>query len=186
MVLFLLESCGTLSNLAKLKEVLETFSLQLKDNDGLTSNDIKNFVDLLYESSRPPSTQSPSSDGSVTAKENSGSPGLKAPADSWSCANCHGVLADPITLPCGHCCCRRCTLKEFESLRPSCGRCKARLKFSRSPFVRVNVLVNSLCKKFWKDELDSVDMRNDGNDFFKEGKLQEAISAYTTAIELSK
>jgi len=50
--------------------------------------------------------------------------------------------------------------------------------------LKVNVTVNRLCGKYWQDDIDAVQHRQNGNNFFRKGKCREAVGAYSKAIDL--
>ena len=52
--------------------------------------------------------------------------------------------------------------------------------------LKVNVLVNMLCEKYWRPDLDAVKLRLDANNNFARGNLQEAVDIYSDAVKLGK
>lgn len=43
--------------------------------------------------------------------------------DPWSCVFCSSVLEEPVTLTCGHSCCKKCLLRDLSTV---CKKCKAK------------------------------------------------------------
>ena len=41
--------------------------------------------------------------------------------DPWSCVFCATVLVEPVTLACGHSCCKKCLLKDLTGVCKKCG-----------------------------------------------------------------
>ena len=41
--------------------------------------------------------------------------------DHFSCFICHGILFEPVTIPCGHSFCRKCISKDTSNTCKSCG-----------------------------------------------------------------
>ena len=52
--------------------------------------------------------------------------------------------------------------------------------------LKVNVLVNTLCQKYWGPDLEAVKLRLDANNSFARGNLQDAVDIYTKAVKLGK
>ena len=52
--------------------------------------------------------------------------------------------------------------------------------------LKVNVLVNTLCGKFWGPDLDAVKLRLEANNSFARGNLQDAVDIYTKAVSLGR
>ena len=111
-------------------------------------------------------------------------------SDPWSCAACAGVLAEPACLPCGHTYCCRCLDKVLAGVKAkepqACKKCGLRLLFVVPVRPAVSVLVNKLSQKYWHAELRSVGLRTEGNQYFQEGKLEEALALYSQAVELGE
>lgn len=107
---------------------------------------------------------------------------LSSTRNVFSCPTCMGVLCDPITLPCGHTYCRRCILRE--NLK-TCKVCQTKLRGFVAEKVKTNVVVVSLVKRWWEDELLGVQLRTQGNKLFKENQLDKAVEKYTEAFELA-
>jgi len=51
--------------------------------------------------------------------------------------------------------------------------------------LKVNVLVNTLCQKYWGPDLEAVKLRLDANNSFARGNLQDAVDIYTNAVKLA-
>ena len=52
--------------------------------------------------------------------------------------------------------------------------------------LKVNVLVNTLCNKYWGPDLEAVKLRLEANNNFARGNCQEAADIYTNALKLGK
>ena len=52
--------------------------------------------------------------------------------------------------------------------------------------LKINVTVQGLVEKYWKNDIQSVAHRQSGNKFFKSNKPAEAIKAYSEAIDLGR
>ena len=50
--------------------------------------------------------------------------------------------------------------------------------------LKVNVLVNTLCNKYWGPDLEAVKLRLEANNNFARGNCQEAADIYTNALKL--
>ena len=134
----------------------------------------------------------------------------------WSCPSCSGVLVEPLTLPCGHSYCKKCLMRIAKSNvtanAASCKKCGAKwfplmskpehdlleivdpqgsdiipsTVTSAVQMLKVNVLVNTLCGKYWGPDLEAVKLRLDANNSFARGNLQDAVDIYTKAVNLGK
>ena len=134
----------------------------------------------------------------------------------WSCPSCSGVLVEPLTLPCGHSYCKKCLMRIAKSNvtanEASCKKCGAKwfplmskpehdlleivdpqgsdiipsTVTSAVQMLKVNVLVNTLCQKYWGPDLEAVKLRLDANNSFARGNLQDAVDIYTNAVKLGK
>ena len=133
----------------------------------------------------------------------------------WSCPSCSGVIIEPVTLPCGHTYCKKCLIKiakaNAKAKTASCVNCGlnwfpslsktdhgalelAGLSCDQIPptvvaaaeLLKVNVLVNRLCDKYWGPALEAVKLRLDANTNFARGNLQHAVDIYSNAIDLGK
>jgi len=133
----------------------------------------------------------------------------------WSCPSCSGVLVEPLTLPCGHSYCKKCLMRIAKSNvtanEASCKKCGAKwfplmskpehdlleivdpqgsdiipsTVTSAVQMLKVNVLVNTLCQKYWGPDLEAVKLRLDANNSFARGNLQDAVDIYTKAVKLA-
>jgi len=133
----------------------------------------------------------------------------------WSCPSCSGVLVEPLTLPCGHSYCKKCLMRIAKSNvtanAASCKKCGAKwfplmskpehdlleivdpqgsdiipsTVTSAVQMLKVNVLVNTLCGKYWGPDLEAVKLRLDANNSFARGNLQDAVDIYTKAVNLA-
>ena len=115
--------------------------------------------------------------------------GVSCYTDPWSCVFYSGVLEDPVTIICGHSCCRKWLLKNFNN---TCKKCKAHYDppdedpIDVEPYIKVNILISELCKKYWSKELESVKLRGEGNRLYQRECVSESIAKYTEAAEVNQ
>jgi len=100
--------------------------------------------------------------------------------DPLSCLSCHGILFEPVTIPCGHSFCRKCVAKDTTNTCKSCG-----IRHLHLPSLNVNVSLQSLIEKLFPREIQSVAKKEEGNKQYSKGKFQAAIDLYTEALALS-
>lgn len=108
--------------------------------------------------------------------------------DPWSCVFCSSVLEEPVTLTCGHSTCKKCLLRDLTTV---CKKCKVKYEpieedpIDVEPYVKIDILVSELVKKFWSKDLEATKLRNLGNKLFQRGAVEESIAKYTEAIDLA-
>ncbi|CAL4060991.1 unnamed protein product, partial [Meganyctiphanes norvegica] len=107
---------------------------------------------------------------------------LTSTRNVFSCPSCLGVLCDPITLPCGHTYCRRCLLRD--NLK-TCKVCQTKLRGFEVDKVKHNVVVGSLVQRWWRGDVQGVQLRTQGNKLVKEKQLGKALEVYTEAAILA-
>jgi len=118
-----------------------------------------------------------------------GQAGLKTfHTDPWSCIYCATVLVDPVTLSCGHSCCKKCLLKDLTRICKKCGSKYDPIEedpIDEAEYVKVSILVSELVNKFWSRELEAVKLRNEGNRLYTRGQVSASLAKYSEAMELA-
>lgn len=97
------------------------------------------------------------------------------------CSVCHLVLREPVTLLCGHTCCRRCG---GDTATPSvCHRCGVRTPYKP----HADVLVKSLVEKLWPVQLRASELLDEGKALYRQNKIHPALikfnQAYYTGLD---
>ncbi|XP_056156866.1 LON peptidase N-terminal domain and RING finger protein 3-like isoform X2 [Lampris incognitus] len=105
-------------------------------------------------------------------------------SEAFSCGMCLGFLAEPVTLPCGHCFCAKCLERERREPEkaPSCKQCGAVSKLTDVPGYRVNVVLSNLLVKWFPGRSRAVRLRREGNELYAERKMEAALEKYNQAI----
>ncbi|XP_035264480.1 LON peptidase N-terminal domain and RING finger protein 3-like [Anguilla anguilla] len=103
--------------------------------------------------------------------------------DAFTCRICCGFLCEPVTLPCGHCFCRKCL--EKENVPVCCKECKDCSKLTDVQSYRVNVVLSNLLSKWYPSQLLVVELRHEGNRLYAEKKLEAALMKYNEAIQIA-
>ena len=113
------------------------------------------------------------------------------------CEVCSDLYVDPVTLLCGHTYCKKCLLKrEGQHYVEICAKCdKNNLKRTRwANFFRrsvvdkchTNVIINSIVKDNYPNELKAINVRLEGNELFVNKDYTEAESKYKEALTICK
>ncbi|XP_059144291.1 LON peptidase N-terminal domain and RING finger protein 3-like [Physella acuta] len=99
------------------------------------------------------------------------------------CGVCRGLLADPVTVPCGHTFCRKCLEKDKSRTCENCGIVHYRLK-TRS--CNSNVVLTNLIEKWFPNEQKAARLKQEGNEYFSKGDFVSAIDVYTRALAIAQ
>lgn len=91
-----------------------------------------------------------------------------------SCAECQGLLYEPVTVPCGHTFCRKCLDGR------QCGVCQEEAHHH----YRVNVLLSNVISKWFPCQVQAARLTQEGSALYKDNRLEEALDRYTQAITL--
>lgn len=109
-----------------------------------------------------------------------------APAVHFSCPICQSFLFEPVTLPCGHCYCKRCLerkerRREDEEDEDECSQCRDGTGTGLRSY-RVNVVLSNLLAKWFPDLHQAGQLRREGNGLYGERKMEAALEKYNQAI----
>ncbi|KAM3867232.1 LON peptidase N-terminal domain and RING finger protein 3-like [Diretmus argenteus] len=105
--------------------------------------------------------------------------------DAFSCRLCLGFLCEPVTLPCGHCFCKKCVEREAKERKEKPVRCRECRDSSRPADVRsyrVNVVLSSLLDKWFPTRTRAVRLRREGNGLYADRQMEAALERYNQAI----
>ncbi|CAH1721814.1 unnamed protein product [Aphis gossypii] len=92
------------------------------------------------------------------------------------CCVCNLVLREPVTLLCGHTCCRRCG--GGTACKPIvCNKCGVRTPFQP----HVDVLVKSLVEKLWPVQLRASELLDEGKALYRQDKIHSALIKFNQA-----
>jgi len=108
--------------------------------------------------------------------------------DAWSCIFCATVLVEPVTLGCGHSCCKKCLMKDLTGVCKKCGTKYEPIDedpIDEAEYIKVSILVSELVNKFWSLELKAVNLRNEGNRAFQRGEVTASLEKYSEAFRLA-
>ncbi|XP_054453811.1 LON peptidase N-terminal domain and RING finger protein 3-like [Anoplopoma fimbria] len=122
-------------------------------------------------------------DGAAAAR----CPGLGAAGsgyEDFSCRVCLSFLFEPVTLPCGHCFCKKCLERERkEKERPVvCKECGDSSGAADLQTYRVNVVLSSLLAKWFPTLHRAGLLRREGNGLYAERKMEAALEKYNQAV----
>ncbi|XP_007568439.1 LON peptidase N-terminal domain and RING finger protein 3 [Poecilia formosa] len=104
--------------------------------------------------------------------------------EDLSCGICLSFLFEPVTLPCGHCFCKKCLERERkEKERPVvCKECRDSSRLADLQTYRVNVVLSSLLAKWFPSFQQAGRLRREGNGLYAERKMEAALEKYNQAI----
>jgi len=97
----------------------------------------------------------------------------------FTCGVCRGLLADPVTLPCGHTFCRNCLEKDKSKPCEICNTVHYRLKLKN---IKTNVVLANLVQKLFPNQCNASVLKKEGNEHFAKRDYINAIESYTKAI----
>lgn len=120
-----------------------------------------------------------------------GCPGVGATGcgyEDFSCRICLSFLFEPVTLPCGHCFCKKCLERERkERERPvMCKECRDSSKVADVESYRVNVVLSNLLAKWFPTTHQAGRLRREGNGLYAEKKMEAALEKYNQAILIGR
>ena len=121
-----------------------------------------------------------------TVKQDISKNGLQADLKQncvFTCGICRGLLADPLTLPCGHSFCRKCLEKDKSKSCELCNATHYRLKLRN---LSSNVVLTSLIEKLFPSQSRAAALKKQGNEFVAKRDFKNAIRVYTQAIDVGK
>lgn len=108
--------------------------------------------------------------------------------DAWSCVYCATVLMEPVTLACGHTCCKKCLMKDLTGVCKKCGSKYEPIEddpIDQAEHIKVSILVSELVNKYWVEDLKAVNLRNEGNRLFHRGEVTASLDKYSQALRLA-
>ncbi|KAJ8396495.1 hypothetical protein AAFF_G00018010 [Aldrovandia affinis] len=104
-------------------------------------------------------------------------------SDAFLCRICVGFLYEPVTLPCGHCFCKKCLDREKRPVL--CRDCKSSSRLTDLPNYRVNVVLSNLLTRWFPSQLLAVKLRHEGNALYADNKWEDALEKYNEAIAIA-
>ncbi|TKS72715.1 RING finger protein 3 [Collichthys lucidus] len=104
--------------------------------------------------------------------------------EGFSCRICLSFLFEPVTLPCGHCFCKKCLEREVkEKERPvMCKECRDSSRVADVQSYRVNVVLSNLLAKWFPIPQQAGQLRREGNGLYAERRMEAALEKYNQAI----
>ncbi|KAM9849935.1 LOW QUALITY PROTEIN: LON peptidase N-terminal domain and RING finger protein 3-like [Aulostomus maculatus] len=102
--------------------------------------------------------------------------------EDFTCRICLSSLFEPVTLPCGHCFCRRCLERERKERPVVCRECRDSSRVADVQSYRVNVVLSGLLAKLTPGLHRAGRLRREGNGLYAERKMEAALEKYNQAI----
>ncbi|XP_042349287.1 LON peptidase N-terminal domain and RING finger protein 3-like [Plectropomus leopardus] len=114
--------------------------------------------------------------GAAVAAGSSGATG------DFYCRICLSFLFEPVTLPCGHCFCKKCLEREEKERPVMCKECRDSSRVADVQSYRVNVVLSNLLAKWFPTWSQAGRLRREGNGLYAERKMEAALEKYNQAI----
>ncbi|XP_029297381.1 LOW QUALITY PROTEIN: LON peptidase N-terminal domain and RING finger protein 3-like [Cottoperca gobio] len=174
----------------KFTEALDVYR-QASETDKLGPVHLSNLIEYLTGSTRrQEGDRIPKRGGEAGAAVAVGRPGVGATGfgyDYFSCRICLSFLFEPVTLPCGHCFCKKCLERERkEKERPvMCTECRDSSRVADVQSYRVNVVLSNLLAKWFPTSYQAGRLRREGNGLYAERKMEAALEKYNQAITIA-
>uniref|UniRef100_A0A8C3A9L0 LON peptidase N-terminal domain and ring finger 3 n=1 Tax=Cyclopterus lumpus TaxID=8103 RepID=A0A8C3A9L0_CYCLU len=103
--------------------------------------------------------------------------------EDFSCRICLSFLFEPVTLPCGHCFCKKCLERERKEkeLPVMCKECGDGSRVAGVQSYRVDVVLSNLLAKWFPTLHQAGRLRREGNALYAERKVEAALDKYNRA-----
>ncbi|XP_047440806.1 LON peptidase N-terminal domain and RING finger protein 3-like [Mugil cephalus] len=107
--------------------------------------------------------------------------------DDFSCRICLSFLFEPVTLPCGHCFCKKCLERERKEKGRTvvCRECGDSSRVADVQSYRVNVVLSNLLAKWFPSLYQAGRLRREGNGLYAERRMEAALEKYNQAIQIA-
>ncbi|KAM9740471.1 LON peptidase N-terminal domain and RING finger protein 3-like [Menidia menidia] len=102
--------------------------------------------------------------------------------EEFTCGICLGFLFEPVTLPCGHCFCKKCLERKDKERPATCKECRDSSGVAGGQSYRVNVVLCNLLAKWFPALHRAGRLRREGNGLYAERKMEAALEKYNQAI----
>lgn len=166
-------------------KVAEAFDVyrQASEIDKLQPAHLVNLLEYLSDSIRRQDRGGIHGSRWRTAEGSVGAP--PSGFEDFSCGICMSFLFEPVTLPCGHCFCKKCLERERKEKERSvvCKECRESSRVADLQTYRVNVVLGSLLGKWFPSFHQAGRLRREGNGLYAERKMEAALDKYNKAIE---
>lgn len=168
----------------KLTEAFEVYR-QASEIERLRPVHLSNLIEYLSDSIRRQDGGDGQSRVQRRGEEAAGCPGGY---EDLSCRICLSFLYEPVTLPCGHCFCKKCLERERkEKEKPvMCKECRDSSRVADVQSYRVNVVLSNLLAKWFPTQHQAGQLRREGNGLYSERKMEAALEKYNQAITIGR
>ncbi|XP_054647321.1 LON peptidase N-terminal domain and RING finger protein 3-like [Dunckerocampus dactyliophorus] len=168
----------------KFSEAFEVYR-QAAEIERLRPIHLLNLIEYLTSITKPDSGDTHTGipgEGAKSGTATAGSPGVGATGNGdadVSCRICLSSLFEPVTLPCGHCFCKKCLERDKKEV--VCKECRQGSKVAVHSY-RVNVVLSNLLAKWFPRVHQAARLRREGNGLYAEKKMEAALEKYNQAI----
>ncbi|KAM3612463.1 uncharacterized protein V6R79_008553 [Siganus canaliculatus] len=168
----------------KFSEALHAYR-QASEIERLRPAHLANLVEYLTGSVRTRSGHKSSPGSGEEPAAAAGAPGCGY--EDLSCGICLSFLFEPVTLPCGHCFCKKCLEREWKERdrQVVCKVCRDSFRADDVGSYRVNVVLSNLLAKWFPTPHQVGQLRREGNGLYAEKKMEAALEKYNQAIMIA-
>ncbi|XP_073322972.1 LON peptidase N-terminal domain and RING finger protein 1 [Pagrus major] len=161
----ILQKANALASENCLKEAIDWFSAAMRYGP-VRPEHLSTFVDCILRNFK---TKTTGPHALSDTEDNTGD-------DVFDCPSCRSFIGEPVTLACGHSCCKRCLQRRLLS---KCKLCKEAVTGEE----KVNVILCGLLEKWFPEELKTAKTLNEVDELCRRRRFKEAVSLATCVIQ---
>ncbi|KAJ8271727.1 hypothetical protein COCON_G00105860 [Conger conger] len=169
----LLQRADALASENRLKEAIDVFSMALRYGS-VRPEKLSTLLDCVLRNFKKNVGGELAAQPIVTARNSVGNT-----ADVFSCPGCAWFLGEPVTVGCGHSCCKRCLQRHMFSKCKLCGEDVMNV----SGALRPNVVLCSILEKWFPNEIKRCKEIAEIEDLSRRKQFEEAVSLANNVVK---